>query len=1076
MRNKGRGKIMSTALRMRSLFVLLIVCLCTSYRAFAQTETATLSGVIQDPNGGVVPGVEVTATRIETGTAVTTKTNGAGIYFFTGLTPGRYHVIVRKPGFKEIAIKDFELFVQDKLEQNFSLEIGSVSETVTVEAGAPLVNTTDGSVGTVVDRKYVENMPLNGRSFQDLILLTPGVVTTTPQIGPSAVGGAGEFSVNGQRTESNYYTVDGVSANVSINANGASVPGTSGSLPASTALGTTQGLVSLDALEQFRTQTSTYSAEYGRNPGAQFSFVTRSGSNQWHGSAFDYLRNDVFDAKDWFNNFFGKPKPAERQNDFGGTVGGPIEIPGVYKGKDKTFFFFSYEGLRLVQPQAARSVDVPDASLRATTPAPLQNVLNAFPVPNCTTTPNCITPGNGVAEFVGTWSNPSGLDSTSIRLDHSISERLRLFFRFSNTSSNVDAHNPSTPSVLDSSAFTTRTYTLGATSSFSSKLSNELRLNYTSNETTQSGTPVNFGGSQAANLFQLQGFSGRARPAPFVDVGLILSGHFMSFGQFGSAGEQKQWNLVETLGLSLGRHQLKFGFDFRRLDPSVFQFSPFVNYFYFSSTSVQANSVDFGSASSFGPAFPFYTNFSAFAQDGWRITPRLSVSMGLRWEVNPAPGSTKGKNNLPYTVQGNSLSTLTLAPQGTPLWKTSWYNFAPRLGAAYIIRNAPQWETVVRAGSGVFFDTGQQLGSFGYSGPGFSAQTLFGSLFGSAASFPLPPAQVNPAIVNPPVPPFNVPVFAFPTHPQLPFTLQWNASVEQSFGKSQALTVSYVGAKGRRLLERNAVVASSFNPNFGTVDFIRNALTSDYDALQVQFQRRLAKGLQALASYTWGHSIDFGSQDASLPFIRGNSDYDVRHSFSGALSYDLPGSFQSRFARAVLQHWGLDGRFTARTGFPVTLQGNPTIDPATGRAFFGGLDLVPGKPIYIFGSACTAVYGTQCPGGRAINPNAFSPPSGSNSGDAPRNFTRGFGAWQMDLAVRQDFPIRENLKLQFRAEAFNVFNHPNFGTINANFCTAGPGCTFGQATATLSQSLGVLSPLYQMGSPRSMQFALKLVF
>ncbi len=468
--------------------------------------------------------------------------------------------------------------------------------------------------------------------------------------------------------------------------------------------------------------------------------------------------------------------------------------------------------------------------------------------------------------------------------------------------------------------------------------------------------------------------------------------------------------------------------------------------------------------------------------------------MGLRWEVNPAPGAAKG--NLPYTVEGSSLSTLTLAPQGTSLWDTTWFNFAPRLGAAYVVRNAPGWETVARGGVGVFFDTGQQLGSYGYQGPGFSAgPQLFGRLFGSPASFPVPPAQANPSIVKPPVAPYtDTAVYAFPPHLQLPYTLQWNASIEQAFGKSQALTVSYVGANGRRLLEQNQVDASSFNPNFGTIIFSRNGLTSDYSALQVQYQRRLARGLQTLASYTWAHAIDYGSQNISLPYSHGNSDYDIRHSFSSAFSYDLPDAFQNRFARAVLHHWGLDDRFTARSGFPVTLQGTPNTDPATGQTFNSGLDLVAGNPIYVYGSQCATLFGNGlgCPGGRAINPNAFTLPAGcdpfscapgSGAGDAPRNFVRGFGAWQMDLAVRREVPIRERLRLQFRVEAFNLFNHASFGTINATYCSLdptspafSPGCKFGQATRTLAGSLGGLSSLYQMGGPRSMQFALKLAF
>src|ERR1700685_2641491 len=244
--------------RARSLFLILMLCALTSVPVFAQMETATLSGAITAPNGRVVPDVEVSATRIETGTVVTTKTNGAGIYFFTGLVPGHYHLMIHKPGFKEIAIKEFQLSVQDKLEQNFSLEIGSVSETVTVTANDLNINTTDASVSTVVDRSYVENMPLNGRSFQDLILLTPGTVLGSPQ-SEAQLGQTGEFSVNGQRTDSNNYSIDGVSANVGASPGSSfySFGGASGSVPAATALGTTQALVSVDALEEFRVQSSS---------------------------------------------------------------------------------------------------------------------------------------------------------------------------------------------------------------------------------------------------------------------------------------------------------------------------------------------------------------------------------------------------------------------------------------------------------------------------------------------------------------------------------------------------------------------------------------------------------------------------------------------------------------------------------------------------------------------------------------------------------------------------------------------------------------------------------------------------
>ncbi len=587
-----------------------------------------------------------------------------------------------------------------------------------------------------------------------------------------------------------------------------------------------------------------------------------------------------------------------------------------------------------------------------------------------------------------------------------------------------------------------------------------------------------FGGGEAVNLAQLQGINAAANPGYNVTVALEFGPVPPLLTQGTQSGEQRQWNLVDTLSLSIGTHQLKFGIDYRRLSPIQRPYSPYPAYYYYSDASVQANSVDVGVGQSQAVAYPVYINFSTFAQDDWRLTPRLNLSMGLRWEVNPAPGASNG--NLPYTVQGtNDLSTMTLAPQGTRLWKTSWYNFAPRLGAAYVLQNSQRFETVLRGGGGVFFDTGQQSGSAGYMGPGLYALSVFGTFLGSPASFPVPLSQAGPAIVNPPVPPYSGNVYAFPSHFQLPFTLQWNTSVEQALGRSQALTLVYVGSHGARLLQQNQVnvcipPSPCLNPNFGEVLFEKNGLTSDYDALQVQFQRRLSGGLQALASYTWSHSIDYGSYNYALPYLRGNSDFDLRHSFSSALTYNLPNSgFENRFARATLSHWSLDTRFSARTGFPVTLNGNEIVDPETGVAYLGNLNLVPGQPIYIDGPQCTAVYnnGKPCPGGRAINPNAFALPA-SGTGDAPRNFARGFGAWQMDFAVRREFPVHERLKLQFRAETFNIFNHPSFGQIDALFGDP----TFGQALATLNSSLPGLSSLYQSGGPRSMQFALKLMF
>lgn len=782
------------------------------------------------------------------------------------------------------------------------------------------------------------------------------------------------------------------------------------------------------------------------------------------------MRNGYFDAQDWFNDYFHEPEPALRQNDFGGTFGGPVNIPHLYRGKDKTFFFISYEGLRLTAPQAASSSFVPGATLRASTASPLKEVLNAFPMPNG------LDYGNGSAQFTGTWSNPGSLNSTSVRLDHLVNDKLRLFFRFSDTGSRSAARGSSatstSPTTNTTSTYNLHAYTVGASSVFSSRLSNEFRLNYTSNEATAHVVTDPLAGSTPVDLVQVAGLGPRSDPGVY----MVLGSNVVQLYEQLNVGTQRQWNLVDRFSLSLGRHQLRFGVDYRKLAPLSAPYDTTAVWLYFNQSSVQSNSASTYAQANV-PAYPLYMNFSSFAQDEWRVSQRLSFSFGLRWEVNPAPGVTKGLK--PYTVQGSGPDTWTLAPQGTPLWQTTWYNFAPRLGAAYILRTAAGWETVVRGGGGVFFDTGQQLGSLGFQGPGFSASAF---LLGGG-SFPVVPPI--PRIVNPPTGSFTN-VFGFSSHLQLPYTLQWNASIEQALGKSVAVSVSYVGSHGSRLLQENNL-RSAVNPISGNFFVVQNGLTSDYDSLQTQLRRRFAKGLTALASYTWSHCLDFGSQNFLAGYQRGNCDFDVRRNLAAAFSYDLPNMGHNAFANGVLHHWGLDDRFTARTSFPVNLVGNDLVQP-NGQLFHAGLDLVPGQPVYLYGGNCMTVLqglgdlapGQECPGARAINPNAFTqvpidPNTGNatRAGNAPRNFVRGFGAWQMDLAVRRDFPIHEQLKLQFRAEAFNIFNHPSFGIINPNFGQN----TFGQATSTLASSPGgTLNSLYRMGGPRSMQFALKLVF
>lgn len=1041
-------------------FLLLLLALVAANYARAQSTDATLSGVVVDPSGKVIQEAEIEILNEETGIRFSTKTNQSGIYTISILPPGRYRLQVSKLGFKTLIKPGIVLYVESALAINFTLPLGAVSESVTVNSGTASVNTTDASVSTIVDRKFVANIPLNGRSIQNLILLDPGAVTASPQ--RSSGMNSGEFSINGQRTESNYYTVDGVSAMGGV-APAPTAAGTSGSLSATTALGTTQALVSVDALQEFRVEGSTYSAEYGRHPGGQFAMVTRSGTNGWHGTAFDYFRNEALDANNWFNDHTDPitRKPPERQNDFGGTLGGPIRIPSLYNGENRSFFFFSYEGLRLAQPAAATINAVPDAAFRGSVTGPMQQVLNAFPLPSANT-PDL---GGGFGEFVGSWSDPSQADAASIRLDENAGRRIHMFFRFSDSPSNSamrgSPDSDSSPSTRTASTFLSRSYTFGATVHLAPNLYDELRWNFSSNHVEDSSVNDGFGGASPVDLDRLTGLSEGAQ----TEVDLFFGAYNTALYTARSEATQRQWNLVDSLSWERGRHAVKMGIDWLRLSPVLRQADPLVDYEFDSSSSAQAASIDYGYGFSYSPSYPLYTDFSAFLEDAWKPIPRLSLSMGLRWDVNPAPGVSRGLK--PYTVAGlNDYTTMTLAPQGTPLWDTTWFNLAPRLGAAYQLNSKRERETVIRAGAGVFFDTGQQTGSYGFNGPGFSARSLFGSGYGVAANFPVPVATASPTIVEPPTPPYGV-VYTNPPHFQLPYTIEWNVSLEQALGPSQSFTLSYVGANGRKLMELASIDVSHYNPQFTTLYLFRNGLTSNYNALQAKFQRQVAHGLQVLGSYTWSHSLDFGSYNAAYPYQYGNSDFDVRSNATAAISYDLPpASSSSRWLRRLGTGWGMDGRLGARTGFPVFLNGNTFVDPDTRQTYYGGLDLVPNVALYLHGSR------TAIPGSKRINPAAFSLPPAGQPGNAPRNFLRGFGAVQADIAIRRAFPIHDALRVQFRAEAFNVFNHPNFGLINTRY----GNIQFGEATETLAESLGTLSPLYQQGGPRSLQLALKLMF
>jgi Carboxypeptidase regulatory-like domain/TonB-dependent Receptor Plug Domain len=1040
------------------IFCLLLTAMCPVASVFSQSATATLSGTVEDANSAVIPGATVTVENVNTSLRRQTTTNGEGYFTVPLLPPSTYTVRVEGQGFSPAQINNVVLNVGDQKSLQIQLNTGNLSEMVQITVDAPLINESP-AVGTVVDRQFVENIPLNGRSFQSLLSLTPGV-----QVVPSNAA-KGQFSVNGQRPSANAFIVDGVSANFGTVATG-SFPGaqTSGNLPGLTTFGTTQSLVSVDALEEFKVQTSGTSAEYGRQPGGQISIVTRSGTNQFHGSLFDYLRNDKLDANDWFANRAGARRPPERQNDFGGTFSGPVLLPRFgeggrqpwYNGRNRTFFFFSYEGLRLRLPQFNLS-NVPTLTLRQTAPAGMQPILNSFPVPNGRDL------GNGLAEFSAAYSDPSNLDATSIRIDHTFSSRLTLFGRYNKAPSETTSRLPNNLSNLLSSRINTQTVTLGVTASLKPRLNNQFRFNLSNNGGSLALSLDSFGGAAPvprnvlipsqydSSKDTVQGdvilnFAGLTSAIPLVDIVPL------------QVFNQRQLNLVDSLSWGLGSHQLRFGADYRRMMP-VSGFNAYDLIAIFASMQqVQNSTAGTGSIISQTEFRPVYSNFSAYGQDTWKLSRRLALDLGLRWEVNPPPGEANG--NLPLAVTGiNNLPTMQLASRGTSLWKTTYNNVAPRIGVAYVVSEKPGSEIVARGGFGVYYDTGNEFGSAGFTQFPFSVTRSVSSI-----SFPLLPTQVAPAPFPSLTPPYGV-LSTFDPALKLPYTLEWNVAVQRSLGISQAVTVAYVGAAGRRLLQQQRLSLGAINPNFTILFLTTNKATSDYHALQAQVQRRLSRGLQMLVSYTWSHAIDEDSAGSTARLAkRGNADFDVRHNAAAAVTYDIPSPTINRGLDVVLGHWSVDTTVHLQSALPLDLVASTLIDPATGTTINVRPNLIGGVPLY--------VDDPTLPGGRRINRTAFSIPPTGQSGTLGRNVLRGLPAWQVDFALRRQINLTEKLKLQLRAEAFNLFNHPNFGTIQTSLTAA----NFGQATNMLNRQLGGLNQLYQIGGPRSMQFALKLIF
>jgi hypothetical protein len=791
--------------------------------------------------------------------------------------------------------------------------------------------------------------------------------------------------------------------------------------------------------------------------------------------AFDYLRNDIFDARNYFDAP-PLPKPPLRQNDFGGTVGGPVL-------KDKTFFFASYEGLRLRLPQTASDVFL-TASARAAVAPAYQSVVNALPLPDPNAPlvdPTCNNVTNPcLANLTVAYSNPSSLNATSIRVDHKLNGKITLFARYNHASS-YDASRfweelSYTHVDIDS-------VTAGATALLAPTRVNEFRANWSQNPATAVGTLTNFHGAvvpatpvlfPASSPFRLH--YGQA----LVFLGSIGNGD-MEVRVGSHSDVQRQINVLDTFSWVVGVHELKFGADYRHLNPSNVEGN---GYALFPSgyQDLIVGTTDTLLLTASDPLAVTLNNYSFFAQDTWKSTNHLTLTYGLRWEINSPTVSTKSAK--PLSLQG-IFDSSPLALVARSPWSTDFKNFAPRIGAAYQLTA----KTVLRGGFGFFYDLGYgNIGAIAASYPYVRFKFL-------SSNLPFDPS--NPAFQPPP---FSTTIdanvqrlTAVDPNLSLPFTLQWNAAIERVLGAKQTLTATYVGSEGRRLL-RQDIIAPPILVSLGgaTVSAIRNGGYSHYNSLQIQFQRRMSRGLQALVSYNLSQSSDVNSSDTNgvkagsvsdivLPPLR-PSDFDIRHSLAGGVSYEVPTPSWGHAGKSILGGWAVDGLVRASSAPPINvfIRGiSPVIGLYTTQA-----DIVPGQPAWISDS-------TQ-PSGRALNPAAFTSPPVGKVGDFPRNGLRSpYSIDQTDLSLRRRFNLSERIKLDLRAEYFNVFNHPMFG-IAGSQCN--PNTFWGTQGGTVRPSFGKVCPgtsttnldgggvpngqssLYAVGGPRSAQFTLKVLF
>ena len=996
----------------------------------AAQRYASLAGHVLDTTGGGISGAMVTVTNQETGFRRSAESEIGGAYAVSPLETGIYKITVRKEGFRTLVRFGMPLAEAQVAAADFVLPVGSILETVVVEGTPSPLEREDAARETGFEHDEIARLPLNGGGLLQLLDAAPSTNIT-----PATRGEAGQFTTAGQRPNTNYFTVDGVSANNGVTAGGIPAQSTGGTLPPVSAFGSLDSLISPEVVDEFSIRTSSTGAEMGRLPGAQIAITSQSGANQWHGSVNYQWRNEVLAANDWFANQASLDRGAARLNGLSQTLGGPVHA-------NRSFLFLSFQHLELMQPYVWNQ-PVPSLAARQTAGTWAQPVLGIFPAPN----QGLLTAG--VGDWAGRSEQPAALTAGSARVDQALGSRVSVFGRYSDAPS----RNQFGDFQVNHIDLRFQSLTLGLTAHPTARTVLTVRAN----ESQSSAYSLwNGGGGETGPGCQLQPLT-----TTFVFVtescAYLVRFTIGGIGQLVSGEEgsrrQRQFQTTGSLAFHLARHDVQVGADYRRVAAIRRDATPALGVIADDVAGLATQQNLWIARSAAVDESAGVTELSLWIQDTWRVSTRFTLTAGLRWEFSPAPvpdAATKFWDTAAGEVEPFSAISSGCCPRVTSLWPTSYRDFAPRLGLAW--RLTGNGKTVLRAGGGLYYDSSMSIAADSINGGPLSVASYTGATG-------LYPSELS---------------YAFLPNLRLPAAAQWNLSLERGLGAHDTLSAGYVGSAGFDLIRREAGGLGSSTGSW--IALTTNHGHSAYHAFEAQYRRRFTGGLNGLASYTWSHAIDNDSSDAFLlwagfaaPSDRGASDFDLRHSFTATLSYTVPQSRPEKRWRRLAGGWSANAILRARSGFPISVLESEEYAGITLTNAFRPL-LLLSQPLWLSDP--------NVPGGRHLNPAAFLIMPAGQQGGLGRNSISGFGMVQLDAAVSRDFPIREKVALQFRIDAFNALNHPSF----ADPVHYLDNPLFGQSSSMLNMMLGTgspgsgLSPLLGTGGPRMLQLGLRLHF